>query len=650
MQWIIEAYGLTKRFPLVSGWKDLLGRRKLGPSVVDHVDLLVRKGELFGLVGPNGAGKTTLIKMLTTLIMPSSGSIRIAGYDIREEVKVKKAIGLATSDERSFYWRLTGRQNLSFFASLHDMSGRKVRMRIDEVLSQVGLQQVSDDRFHTYSTGMRQRMAIARALLSEPSVIFMDEPTKGLDPSAASQFHRLIGDHLINDLGITVFLTSHHLKEIETICHRIAIMNKGKIQGCGTMADLRNLLGSTEQYRIEVDGLEQNVASRIAEGDAQIHLATLSENHTCFEFDNDHSDYRLANLITAVQRNKGRIRSVSCTPVSLDVIFDYLTRRSEVKNPSENPVLDRPIMVSTNTSNPLPGEKSPTHVAEHSTPGASQPRLLEWIKSKARIASGLTRRDMLSETSYRLSFFMQVVEIFLTVAALFFLSRLIGQDTMNQYLKPYGGNYFAFAIIGVAFYGYFNVGFSNFAAKLSEAQTTGTLEAMLSTPAGLSTIVLGSSLWRFIMTTLRVLGIVLSGALIMDSGMRIDNYPLVFLILLLTVLSASSFGIVAACFIMVVKKGDPVSWVFKSASYLLGGVVFPVAVLPPWMQKTALLLPTTHALRAMRLVVLQGKSVSDILPEIAALCVFCFLLLPISLRVLKYAVRRAKQDGTLTYY
>jgi ABC-2 type transport system permease protein len=497
---------------------------------------------------------------------------------------------------------------------------------------------------------MRQRLAIARALLTEPSVIFMDEPTKGLDPLAASQFHRLIQDHLINDLGITVFLTSHHLREVETICHRIAIMNKGKIQGCGSMIELRKLLGPIEKYRVEVHGLRQNIASSIADRDPQIRLETLAENHICFEFDNDHSDDRLADLITAVQSNEGKIRSVSCNPVSLDVIFAYLTSRSEVEEPSEKPAGGEPLEVDGDSCNTVIEGRPPSPVAKHSNPGNSHPRLWGWVKSKVRIASALTKRDMLSETSYRLSFFMQVVEIFLTVTALFFLSRLIGQNTINQYLKPYGGNYFAFALIGVAFYGYFNVGFSNFAAQLSEAQTTGTLEAMLSTPAGLSTIVLGSSLWKFIMTTLRVLAILVSGALIMDSGMRISNYPLVLLILVLTVVSASSFGIIAACFIMVVKRGDPISWLFKSASYLLGGVVFPVTVLPSWMQKMALLLPTTHALRAMRLVMLQGKSINDMLPEIAALCVFCFLLLPISLRTLKYAVRRAKKEGTLTHY
>lgn len=651
MQWMIETQGLTKHFPTVSGLMVLLGRRsKPGPCAVNHVDLFVRQGELFGLVGRNGAGKTTLIKLLTTLIVPTSGSIRIAGFDIRNELEVKKSIGLATSDERSFYWRLTGRQNLRFFAGLQNIPTRNAKVRIDAVLSQVGLQQVADKRFHIYSTGMRQRLAIARALLTEPRVIFMDEPTKGLDPMATSQLHRLIREHLINELGMTVFITSHHLAEVEKLCDRIAIMNEGKIQVCGSMIELRRLLGSVERYIVEVHDLEQDVASRIADCNPGIHLATSAENHVCFEFDSDHADDRLSKLLYAVQESKGKIKLVSSAPVSLDVIFERLTCTPEAEGLSEDQIQSSLITEDTGSHNSVQGQEFSPRVPVRFNQDRRYPRLFGWIQSKARIAAALVKRDMLSEISYRFSFFMQITEIFLTVAALYFLSRLVGQDTINQYLAPYGGNYFAFAIIGVAFYSYFDIGFTSFAAQLREAQTTGTLEAMLSTPAGLSTIILGSSLWAFIMATMRVMVILLSGAFLLDSGMRTSNLPLALLILLLTVASASSFGIVAASFIMVVKRGDPISWLFRSASWLLGGVVFPVAILPDWMQKLALLLPTTHALRAMRLALLQGKSVSDVLPEIAALCVFCFLLLPVSLRVLRYAVQRAKQEGTLTHY
>ncbi len=649
MQWMIEAQDVAKRYPTVSGWKALLGQRdNSGPYAVNHVDLLVKRGEVFGLVGQNGAGKTTLIKLLTTLIAPSSGSIRIAGFDIREEVNVKRAIGLATSDERSFYWRLTGRQNLSFFAGLQNMPARNAKMRIETVLSQVGLDHVADKRFHIYSTGMRQRLAIARALLTEPQVIFLDEPTKGLDPIATSQLHKLIREHLIGEHGITVFLTSHDLVEVEKLCDRIAIMKEGKIQVCGSMIELRRLVGSMERYRVEVHNLEQCFASRILEVDPGIRLVPSVENQIYFEFESDHADDRLSNLINAVQGSKGKIKMVSSTPLSLDVIFERLNCKPEPEQAFEAKVPDDSIIEGTSSQIPLQEKEPPVPVPVRSNPESL--RLYEWIRSKGRAIGALVKRDMLSEISYRFSFFMQIVEIFLTVTALYFLSHLIGQDSINRYLAPYGGNYFAFAIIGVAFYSYFNIGFTNFADQLREAQTTGTLEAMLSMPVGLSTIVLGSSLWAFIMATLRVVVILVSGAFLMDAGMRTSNFPLALLILLLTIVSASSFGILAACFIMVVKRGDPISWLFKSASWLLGGVVFPVAVLPYWMQKLALFLPTTHALRAMRLALLQGKSMRDVLPEIAALCVFCFLLLPISLRVLKYAVRRAKQEGTLTHY
>lgn len=647
MQWMIETQGLTKRFPIASGWKALGGRRgELGPCAVDDVSLAVGQGELFGLVGRNGAGKTTLIKLLSTLIVPSSGSVRIAGFDIRDELQVKKAIGLATSDERSFYWRLTGRQNLQFFAGLQDISERKAKVRIDASLAQVGLQDVADKRFHVYSTGMRQRLAIARALLNEPRLIFMDEPTKGLDPLATSQLHKLIRGHLVGELGITVFLTSHDLAEVEKLCDRIAIMNAGRIQTCGSMAELRSVVGSVERYHVGVQNLEHAVASTIAENDPEIRLVSSAENEVSFVFDNDHAGDRLSNLIHTIQTNRGRIKAVSCAPASLDVIFENLACTPVAQGTAEESARS----ADWGSPRTLPGRETLQRIAVPSNPGGRLRRSCGWIRSKARIAGALVKRDMLTEISYRFSFFMQVAEILLTVTALYFLSRLIGNNSMNHYLTPYGGNYFAFAIVGVAFYSYFNIGFSNFADQLRDAQTTGTLEAMLSTPAGLSTIVLGSSIWAFIMATARVAAILFSGAFLIDSGIKISSLPLVLLILLLTVASASSFGIVAASFIMVLKKGNPLSWLFRSASWLLGGVVFPVAVLPIWMQNLALLLPTTHALRAFRLALLQGQSIDRMLPEIGALCLFCFLLLPVSLRALAYAVRCAKTDGTLTHY
>jgi ABC-type multidrug transport system ATPase subunit/ABC-type multidrug transport system permease subunit len=646
-QWAVEAHALTKFYPLISGWKDLLWGRKQGPCAVDQVNLHIKNGELFGLVGPNGAGKTTLIKMLTTLVLPTSGSIRIAGYDIRNEEKVKKAIGLSTSDERSFYWRLTGRQNLRFFAGLHNIPARKAEDSIQRVLSQLGLTAVADKRFHTYSTGLRQRLAIARALLTEPRVIFMDEPTKGLDPLAANSLHKLIREHLIDELGVTVFLTSHHLTEIEKICDRIAIMQNGKIRACGTMSELRRLMGPAEKYRVIVEGLSREKAEPIAALEDGVKIF-MREEQLQLEFVKDDADELLMKVISAVQARSGKIKSAECTPVSLDALFRHLT-------------LD--CLGESNRCPPVGEDEDLKFVGEpqlglnddlkHTPLGfgsKENPTLKQWIMAKVRAAHALFKRDMLSETSYRFSLFMQIVEILMTVAALFFLSRLVGQDTIDKYLTSYNGNYFAFAIIGVAFYGYFNVGFSTFANQLNSEQMSGTLESMLSTPVGLSTIVLGSSLWRFAMTTIRVLVILVAGSLMIGGGMVGGSPLLVVLIMAMTVISASSFGIIAACFIIVVKRGDPISWIFKAASWMIGGVVFPVTVLPSWLQKFAILLPTTHALQALRMVMINGKNLNSIWPEITSLAIFCFILLPISLKTLQYSVNRAKKEGTLTHY
>ncbi|UEC42610.1 MAG: hypothetical protein METHAR1v1_740008, partial [Methanothrix sp.] len=176
---------LTKTFAAPRGIADLLHRRPSpgGVTPVAGVDLLIRKGEVFGILGPNGAGKTTLIKILCTLVLPTAGAAKVNGYDVvRESGRVRDSIGLVTTDERSFYWRLTGRQNLEFFASLHNFYSDDGREIVEELLEVVDLKDAADVRFLNYSAGMKQRMAIARGLLNDPAVLFMDEPTRSLDP------------------------------------------------------------------------------------------------------------------------------------------------------------------------------------------------------------------------------------------------------------------------------------------------------------------------------------------------------------------------------------------------------------------------------------------------------------------------------------
>jgi ABC-2 type transport system ATP-binding protein len=222
------------------------------------VTLEVRPGEIFGLLGPNGAGKTTFIKLLCTLLLPSTGEAYVHGYHVvHAAYKVKQLLGLVTSEERSFFWRLTGRQNLRFFAALYQLSPQQTDKRITELLELLDLQEVADFRFNEYSTGMKQKLAIARGLLHQPRILFMDEPTKGLDPISAQTLLALIRQRVAGFLGSTIILTTHILRDVEQLCDRMAIMHKGKIIACGSVAELRWLSTPYEQYRLKVRGLSE---------------------------------------------------------------------------------------------------------------------------------------------------------------------------------------------------------------------------------------------------------------------------------------------------------------------------------------------------------------------------------------------------------
>ncbi len=279
----------------------------------------------------------------------------------------------------------------------------------------------------------------------------------------------------------------------------------------------------------------------------------------------------------------------------------------------------------------------------------------EKITLRRGIIGGLNKalaflsRDFRLELSYRFSFFLQFFGIFLSVFLFYFLSLLLG-EAATPYLREYGGNYFAFVLIGIAFSGYFGVGLSSYAGSIREAQTTGTLEAMLMTPTRLSTMVLASSLWDYLMTTFRVLVYLAIGMAVFGLDLGRGNLVAALAVVLLTVVTFSSLGILSASFIMVLKRGDPITWIFNSLASLLGGVYYPIGIMPVWLQQVAQLLPVTYALRAMRLALLQGASVGELLPDLAALAGFSVVLLPLSLLAFRFAVHRAKVDGSLTYY
>jgi ABC-2 type transport system ATP-binding protein len=178
--------------------------------------------------------------MLCTALLPSSGSASVAGYDVIAQARqVRQRIGLVSGEERSFYWRLTGRQNLEFFAALYHVPGPLARRRIDDLLRRVGLAEHADRPFRTYSSGMRQKLGIARGLLGAPQVLFMDEPTRSLDPISAQAMRRLVAEYIVGELECTVILATHSMSEAEELCDRLALVQSGRVVADGTIAQLR---------------------------------------------------------------------------------------------------------------------------------------------------------------------------------------------------------------------------------------------------------------------------------------------------------------------------------------------------------------------------------------------------------------------------
>ena len=238
----IRTRGLTKTYPprkrtLV----DRLRRKPAKPALtaLDGVDLDVRKGELFGLLGPNGAGKTTLVKILCTLLLPTSGEASVAGLDIQHESDaIRRKVGVVLGGDRGLYWRLTGRENLWYFSQLYDMPRPEAEAAIARVLAAVGLADRADDRVENYSKGMKQRLHIARGLLTDPEILLLDEPTIGLDPHAARSLRALVRK-LVDDDKRTVVLTTHYMYEADALSDRIGVLHKGKLIALGTPAELK---------------------------------------------------------------------------------------------------------------------------------------------------------------------------------------------------------------------------------------------------------------------------------------------------------------------------------------------------------------------------------------------------------------------------
>jgi ABC-2 type transport system ATP-binding protein len=257
---------LRKSFPIAYGIIPNVRYRGRIPrkEVLHGIDLRVERGELFGLLGPNGAGKTTLLKMLCTLTTPDSGTITIDGIDAtKNPMAVKRRIGLCSSEERSFYFRLSARQNLEFFGALVGLTGDRLSTRIEEVVELVDLRDAIDKKFSGFSSGMRQRLTMARAMLSDPPILYLDEPTRAVDPVHAHELRVLIREELVQRRGKTVILATNLLDEAWEICDRVAILRRGLIAACGAPKELDANFARLLKYHITVDRIDEALMSRM---------------------------------------------------------------------------------------------------------------------------------------------------------------------------------------------------------------------------------------------------------------------------------------------------------------------------------------------------------------------------------------------------
>jgi ABC-2 type transport system ATP-binding protein len=248
---VVQAEELTRVYTVAQGF---FKRERLDILAVDHISFEVNEGELFGMLGPNGAGKTTTIKMLTTLLLPTGGRARVLGHDVAHQPQaVRRGINVVYGGERGLYPRLTGRQNLLYAADLYGVEPSLAGVRSVELLELVGLTDRADERVENYSRGMKQRLHIARCLINDPPVVFMDEPTMGLDPEAAHFIRQRI--KWLTGEGKTIFLTTHDMWEADQLCDRIAILKKGQIIALDTPRGLRRIVGDMQVVEVETFGI-----------------------------------------------------------------------------------------------------------------------------------------------------------------------------------------------------------------------------------------------------------------------------------------------------------------------------------------------------------------------------------------------------------
>lgn len=306
-------------------------------KALDKVNLTVREGEIFGLLGPNGAGKTTLIKILTTLLLPSEGSAFVYGLDVAKRAgDIRKLINLVSGGETPGYGILTVRENLWFFSQLYGMSSAEVRLRIDELLGDLELEEYRDTRMNKLSTGYKQRLNLARGFINTPKLLFLDEPTLGLDVLSAKKLRKLIREWVRNSRDKTVLLTTHYMAEADELCDRVAIIDRGRILACEAPHRLKESLRALPAVRLDLlaktHGFDRLKAIKGVVGISETYDIETGVTALRIVLEDESI---LPNLLTVATADGTKVVTVSKTEPTLEDVYISLVGRGFVEREAE---------------------------------------------------------------------------------------------------------------------------------------------------------------------------------------------------------------------------------------------------------------------------------------------------------------------------
>ena len=342
----IEARQLVKKFPARPGTGDKTTNSSPAPrparrlfakkqpramfTAVNGVDLQIERGEIFGLLGPNGAGKSTTIRMLCTLLEPTSGTARVNGFDVVKQANdVRRSLGTVLAGERSIYWKLTGRENLEYFAALYHIPAAATKARVDELIERMELKDRANELVEKYSTGMRQRIAIAKALLARPPILLLDEPTLGLDPQAARRVRELIAE--LKQEGHTILLTTHYMEEADQLSDRIGIIDTGKVIALDTPEGLKRRIEQQEIIRLELTGWHDEIAGKLKSIAGVQSITTHQQGEADLWEVNLHaqnSRLALPRIVEYISGNGTRLVNMNIVKPSLEDVFIHLTGKA----------------------------------------------------------------------------------------------------------------------------------------------------------------------------------------------------------------------------------------------------------------------------------------------------------------------------------